>query len=349
MGPRTRVAAIGASHWHAAYDPAYLRQLHSMPDVEIVGIQDEDTAVAAERGTAFGNPPVYADIAQMLDTVSADFVLALGRHDRMAATANLLLDRGLPFLMEKPMGLNGTEVQQLSDKARDLAAFVAVPMPMRFSPFFSKAQEMIREGRFGKLSHVYMRMNRFSSERYVKWNSEWMLDPAKSGGGALRNLGAHGFDLFRALTGENVRVIAAQTSNRALGQAVEDYASVLFRSETGVVGTLEVGNAYPRKTVEGVAGRASGSDKLLDGADGEFKICGSEALLVAKDGEMKLVEATQESVMPGFPEGNPSFRIIEDALSRWRQGLEPAVSVHDCLAAVRPIDEAYRLAAATAG
>ena len=63
-----------------------------------------------------------------------------------------------------------------------------------------------------------------------------MLDPAVAGGGCLRNLGPHGFDLFLFLTGEDAHVIGAQVSARALGQAVEDYASVLLRSASGVLG-----------------------------------------------------------------------------------------------------------------
>ena len=65
-----------------------------------------------------------------------------------------------------------------------------------------------------------------------------MLDPKDAGGGCLRNLGPHGLDLFLFLTGEDARVIGAQVSARALGQAVEDYASVLLRSASGVLGTM---------------------------------------------------------------------------------------------------------------
>ncbi|MGF6175325.1 Gfo/Idh/MocA family protein [Ensifer sp. 4252] len=339
-----RVAAIGVSHWHALYDPAYLRQLQRMDGVEIAAIQDDDFGIAARRGAEVSCLRVYSDYKDMLAETRPDFVLALGRHDRMAAVAHHLLDNGYPFLMEKPMGLNATEVAGIAEKARELNGYAAIPMPLRLSPFFLKARELATEDRFGRLSHLYVRMNRFSSARYVAWDSPWMLDPEASGGGALRNLGTHGFDLFHALTGEEVEVIGAQISARALGEKVEDYASVLFRSESGVLGTLEVGNAFPRLTTEGI--KAGGTDKLLDGADGEMKICGSDAMLTAKDGQLKLVSARSEEVMPGLPDGNPSHRILEEALSRWKSGQAPAVSVFDCLRAVKLADDAYRLAGA---
>ena len=40
-----RIAAIEVSQWHALYDAAYLRHLVTMPDVELVAIQDSDAGL----------------------------------------------------------------------------------------------------------------------------------------------------------------------------------------------------------------------------------------------------------------------------------------------------------------
>lgn len=326
---RIRLAATGISHWHAVHDPSYLRQLARMPQVELAGVQDADESVARRRAAEVGSPRVFADYRRMLDEVKPDFVLALARHDAMARLAHELLDRGLPFLMEKPMGLNAEEVRGVADKARAKGAYVAVPMPMRYYPFYEQAKRM----RFGPLSHLYVRMNRFGAARYPAWDSAWMLDAKASGGGCLRNLGVHGFDMFHLLTGEDAEVVAAQISN----PGIEEYASVLFRSASGVLGTLEVGTTYPRTTAEG-------RDKLLDGADGEWTVCGRDAMLTAKDGAMRIITREGEETLAGIPEGSPSYRLLEDALMRWQKGEAPPAGVEDCWRAVRLVDEAYRLA-----
>src|SRR6266545_3742815 len=157
-----RIAAIGVGHWHAVHDAAYLRHLTAMPDV----------------------------------------ALALGRHRQMAGIAHDLLDRGLPFLMEKPMGISADEVQSVADKAVKLKAYVAVPLFQRYQPFAARARQLQAEGRFGPISHIYVRINRPAPARYPAWDSPWMLDPAEAGGGCLRNLGPHGLDMFLYLTGE---------------------------------------------------------------------------------------------------------------------------------------------------
>src|SRR5262249_2675839 len=106
-----RVAAIEVSHWHALYDAAYLRHLVAMPDVELVAIQGSDAGLVTKRAAEVGSPPTFTDYRKMLATIRPDFVLALGRHRQMAGIAHDLLDRGYPFLMEKPMGINAPEVE----------------------------------------------------------------------------------------------------------------------------------------------------------------------------------------------------------------------------------------------
>jgi len=321
-----RVAAIGVSHWHALHDAAYLRHLVAMPDVQLVGLQDSDAALVARRAAEVGGPPTFTDHRQMLAATRPDFVLALGRHRQMAGIAHDLLDHGYPFLMEKPMGINAAEVSAVADKAARLNRFVAVPLAQRYQPFAARARELLDAGRFGPLSHMYVRINRPGPARYPAWDCPWMLDPAEAGG-CLRNLGSHGFDMFLYLTGEEAQVTGAQLSRRAHAQRVEDYASVLLRSTGGILGTIEVGNGFPR-----------------DGTDGEWKIAGRDAILTMKDGVLKLATAEGDETIPSGDITTPYFAVVRDTLDHWRRGAPPPISVHDCVRAVRLIDQAYALA-----
>jgi len=324
---RIRVAAIEVSHWHALNDAAYLRHLVAMPDVELVAIQDSDAGLVARRAAEVGSPPTFTDYRKMLAATRPDFVVALGRHRQMAGIAHDLLDQGYPFLMEKPMGINAPEVEAVAAKAARLDAFVAVPLAQRYGPFAIRARELLAAERFGPLSHIYVRINRPGPARYEAWDCAWMLDPAEAGGGCLRNLGAHGLDMFLHLTGEQAQVTGAQLSRRAHGRPVEDYASVMLRSASGILGTVEVGNGFPR-----------------NGTDGEWKIAGRDAILTMKDGMMKLATAAGDETLAGADVTAPYFITVRDALDHWRRGAPPPVSVHDWARAVRLIDQAYERA-----
>src|SRR6185503_11025576 len=144
-------------HWHALYDAAYLRHLVAMPDVRLVGLADESPEALAHRAAALGQPPTFTDYRAMLAETRPDFVIALGRHRGMAATAHHLLDQGIPFLMEKPIGVSAAEVRGVADKAAARGAFAAVPLYQRLHPFAARARQMLAEGRFGPLSHLYFR------------------------------------------------------------------------------------------------------------------------------------------------------------------------------------------------
>jgi len=323
-----RVAAIEVSHWHSLHDAAYLRILAEIPDVQLVGLHDPSAEVAGRPAALLGNPPVFTDHRKMLVETRPDFVVALGQHARMARTAHDLLDHGVPFMMEKPMGLDAGEVQTIADRAADRKAFVAVPLPQRGSPFVARAQQLVAAGRLGPLSHLYLRLNRPTSARYPLWDSPWMLDPALAGGGCLRNLGSHCFDLFLLLTGEEAQVTGAQLSARALGQPVEDYASVQLRTAGGVLGTIELGNTVP-----------------YAGSDGEFKIAGRDAILVSyHDDTLRLITSAGEELTPA-PPAEPLYpAAVRAILAAVRRGAPPPVSVHDLLPVVRLIDQAYDIA-----
>jgi predicted dehydrogenase len=326
-----RVAAIEVSHWHALNDAAYLRHLIAMPDVELVALQDSDAALVAKRAAEVGKPPTFTDYHAMLKATRPDFVVALGRHSRMAAIANDLIDAGYPFLMEKPMSINAAELEPVADKAAKRNAYIAVPLAQRYGAFAKRACKLLAAKAFGPLSHIYVRINRPAPPRYAAWDCPWMMDPAEAGGGALRNLGPHGLDMFWHLTGEEAEVTGAQFSSRAHGNAVEDYASVMLRSASGILGTVEVGNTFPR-----------------DGTDGEWKLAGRDAILTMKDNVVKLSTATGDEILPGTDTTAPYFTALRDALDHWRDGKAPPIGVQDCLRAVRLIDQAYARASAAA-
>lgn len=325
--PSIRVAAVGVGHWHSLYDAAYLRHLIAMPDVALVGIQDDDAGLVARRAAEVGGPPAFTDYRDMLATTRPDFVLALGRHRQMARLAHHLLDEGFPFLMEKPMGINAAEVAEVAAKAARQNAFVAVPLAQRYGAFARRARELLAAGRFGPLSHFYARINRPGPARYTAWGCAWMLDPAEAGGGCLLNLGPHGLDMFLHLTGETAQVTGAQLSRRAHGGQVEDYASVLLRSGSGVLGTIEIGNGFPR-----------------DGTDGEWKIAGRDAILTQKDGVLTLTTAEGEDRQASAEPAAPAFVAMRDALDHWRRGAPPPISVLDCARVMHLVDQAYRSA-----
>jgi predicted dehydrogenase len=206
-------------------------------------------------------------------------------------------------------------------------------MPFRYSWWAETAKRMRERGELGAISHMLFRFNQPGVQRYIDSGSSWILSKKTAGGGALLNLGIHGVDIIRYITGEEPTVVAASTSHATQRREVEDYAHVTLRTPSGSVCLCEASYTYP----------TSGSDQ-------ERKVAAEKAVLVG-------VTAGGEGVQiaaPGRPAGDieraPAGYLsgwpgaVHDCLERIERGEPPAVNARDCARAVSLIFDAYRMA-----
>ena len=269
----------------------------------------------------------------MLDKTKPEFVVALGHHAAMPAEFRFLVETGTPFLMEKPWGIDAKTVNELADLAESKKAWAAVPMPFRYSWFAETAVAMRQTGELGTISHGLMRFNQPGVQRYRDLGSPWMLSKAETGGGALINLGIHGFDLCRFLTGEEPAVVSAVTSHAIHKLEIEDYAHVTLRTPSGVVFLNEASYTFPG-----------------NGSDQERKISAEKAFLRATttgEGVQVSGPGRNETVMApaGYLSGWP--RVVNECLDRIGRGDPPPATARDCARAVSLIFDAYRMAGET--
>ncbi len=325
MSVPLRVVILEAAHWHTSM---YVTGLHQA-GARVVALSDSTStagpALAAELGC-----PAHATAEEALDAAKPDFVIAFGRHDHMPRLCRLLLERGLPFLMEKPLGRSASEVRPLAELAERLRpSFAAVALPRRLSTFYGEVERARQAGRLGRLCLVHARIVNGYPSRYPRWNCSWMLDPALSGGGPLRNLGIHGIDLFNAIVQEPVEVAWAQLSHRVYGLGIEEYAVVGLRSASGVTGIVEAGYVYPTD---------------LAGGDSEWRLAAGD-LYISETGSTLTVATPGRRVEQAVDLPASSYPgLVVDTLARFQRGEPPLATIADCLAAVELIDQAYALA-----
>jgi predicted dehydrogenase len=327
-----RVAVIGVDHYHATSTPNYLRILQD-EHVEILGVHAPDGAVAAKWAAQYNSTP-YSDYRVMIDRTKPEFVVALGRHVAMPAEFRFLVETGIPFLMEKPWGIDDKTVNELADLADSKHAWAAVPMPFRYSLFAETAVEMRQRGELGTISHMLFRFNQPGVQRYLDLGSPWMLSKADAGGGALINLGIHGFDLFRYITAEEPQVVAAVTSHSIHKREVEDYAHVTLRAPGGAVFLNEASYTYPG--TGGDQERKLSADKVFLKAT----TTGGEGVQIVGPGRDETKRAP-EGYLSGWP------RVVNECLNRIGRGEPPPATARDCARAVSLIFDAYRMAGET--
>jgi predicted dehydrogenase len=324
-----RVAVIGVDHYHATSTPNYLRILQG-EKVDILGVHAPDEAIAAKWADEYNSTP-YTDYRAMIEKTKPEFIVALGKHVAMPAEFRFLVDTGIPFLMEKPWGIDDKTVNELADLAESKHAWAAVPMPFRYSMFAETALEMRQRNELGTISHMLFRFNQPGVQRYVDLGSPWMLSKADAGGGALINLGIHGIDLFRYITSEEPQVVSAVTSHAIHKREVEDYAHVTMRTPSGIVFLNEASYTYPG--TGGDQERKLSAQKMFLRAT----TTGGEGVQIVGPGGDETRRAP-EGYLSGWP------RVVHECLERIGRGEPPPASARDCARAVSLIFDAYRMA-----
>jgi predicted dehydrogenase len=336
-----RAVVIGVGHYHATYAPFYLDLLRKH-GVEIPAVHDPDTAVAEATAARIGSA-AYADMRAMLAEVRPDFILGLGRHVDMPASVEAAIESGIPAIMEKPWGIDPETVAALALRAGAAGAWIATPFSMRHSLWAQRCREMVHAAdAMGGVSNLRFRMVRPGVQRYIDQGCPWMLSKAEAGGGVLLNLGIHGMDLCRWITGEEPLVVSAHVSNAVFGLDIEDYAHITLQTPSGVLFHVEVGYTYPQ---DGGADDErvfySGSKP---GATEQGRFGGGVMLREVPDG-LEVVTRDGIETVPTPRDMLTSWEgVVVDCIERIRQGAPPPNTPSDLSRAVSLVFEAYRIA-----
>jgi predicted dehydrogenase len=204
-------------------------------------------------------------------------------------------------------------------------------MPFRYSWWAETARTMRQKGELGTISHMLVRFNQPGVQRYIDSGSSWMLTKGEAGGGALLNLGIHGFDVCRYITGEEPVVVSAVTSHSIHKREVEDYAFVTLRTPSGIVFLNEASYTFP-----------------TTGSDQERKVAAEKAVLkgTTTGADAVQIVAPDRDEVVSAPSGYVSSwpGAVNDCLDRIGRGEPPPATARDCARAVSLIFNSYRMA-----
>ncbi len=318
-----RIVLIGVAHWHT---PFYSEPVLQMKDATIVGVSDPDRTRAiplAERAKC----PVFTDYREMCDQLRPDFAFVLGRHCDMAEEARHLIDRRIPFAIEKPCSLNATEATELAQRAAEGGVFAAVPLVMRYCPLIDTIREVAANE---SIQYVGFKFVGGMVNRYHQQNVTWVIDRTTSGGGPLLNLGIHHIDLCRVLLGDDLTVTAAMMSNHTERLSIEDHAIVLMRGN-GASCMVETGYLYPAPNSV---------------FDMHYSIRTEGHYFAARDNsQLEILTNDRQRSIRDMKLTNVFFypEFVRDTLRRLRDGRPPIADLADNAACVRLIETAYNM------
>lgn len=237
-------------------------------------------------------------------------------HAEMALAA---LDAGKHVLVESPMAVDVREADQLLKAAARKGKMLVPAHSVRFIGPYAAITDAARRGAIGAISTARVEFGHHGPDRLYP-HADWYLDRARSGGGALVDLGIPIVDLLRVATDSEVaEVVAAVDGQRG---DVETRAEVRLRFASGT--TAEVVASW-------------------EGPANVFELTGSEGTLrLDPSGPPRLIrpDGTEAPVgLASVPHADIEA-VFVDAVT----GGTPTVNALDGRAAVAAVAAAYRSA-----
>jgi scyllo-inositol 2-dehydrogenase (NADP+) len=211
------------------------REVLAMPEVRIVGsfdlLRDRAEALANRLGSR-----VYDSFAQILADPEVELVVIATRSVEHMPMAIEALRAGKHVLVEKPMGINLRQADQLLKVASTSAGRLFVRHNRRFDPPFLQVKEIIASKKLGDIFQVALRVH-----KYQKRN-DWQTFK-QFGGGQLLNWGPHVVDWGLQLLGSPVADMWSDLKCIAAAGDSEDTVKMLLRGATGIIVDIEISDA----------------------------------------------------------------------------------------------------------
>jgi predicted dehydrogenase len=230
---------------------------------------------------------------------------------------------------EKPLTVNSRQAQRLATLAASRGRIATVPFVYRFHPLVREIRARVATGGFGPWQLLH---GSYLQDWLVSPNAtSWRLDAAARGPSrAFADIGSHWCDLVEFVSGERIASLTAATtitvpqrpatSSTTFGAAAtpgplpemdtEDAATVLFRTTSGVLGSVSVSQVSARrKNLLWFELDGQHKSAVFDQENPETIWLGSEASaeIIQRDPSHGAPEQRRLSRLPaGHPEGYPS-------------------------------------------
>jgi predicted dehydrogenase len=203
------------------------------PGAELVAVHDLDAVRAAKAAPA---ARFFSTAKEMLEWSGIDAVIISTPPQYHHDLAVQALAAGKHVLVEKPMAATVEECRSMQAAAAKANRFLSVGFNHRYFKALKLMRDTVRSGVIGPLTHVRAYAGHTGLSEF---KAPWMYDVKVMGGGALMDNGIHVLDLMRYVMGDFTEVYGYKSTAVWGLDGAEDNALALFRSSTGVLGSLQ--------------------------------------------------------------------------------------------------------------
>ncbi len=179
----------------------------------------------------------YTDADQLIADSQVDAVYIATPPNTHMQYAIKAMQAGKPVYVEKPMGMNSAECEDMIRTSETTNQKLFVAFYRRALPYFLKVKELLESGVIGNVLTVEVKQYR--SPRVSDLTSSdhtWRIDKDIAGEGYFYDLAPHTLDILDFLLGE---ITDAKGFSANLGQLyeVKDTISAILKFKSGIIGS----------------------------------------------------------------------------------------------------------------
>ncbi len=203
---RVRIAIVGAG---AIAELAHIPALASIAEAKLVAFVDPEEARRETLRGRWPAIPAHATLADLEKSGLPDAIIVAAPPEHHLEPALWARRHDLHLYLEKPVAASRSDVDRLVDAWRDAESVAMMGLNYRFHPAVIELRERISRGEIGRLVTLH---TVFATPAVGP--DDWR-GSARSGGGALLDLGTHHLDLLSHLTGTQIVDVACVMNMRA--------------------------------------------------------------------------------------------------------------------------------------
>lgn len=232
MNAPLKYIQIGVGGFGQHWCTAVLPRLASLGLAEAVAAVDINPDVLQKAGEQLHLPAsqLYTHAAQALAENQADFVTIVVPPAAHEAMVDLAVAHSCHILSEKPMADTMAGCCRIYQKVKTAGLKMAVTMSHRFDQDKQSLEAAIKSGAYGPLNYIVHRFTH-NCRAFGSWGKfrHQIPDPLLVEGTV------HHFDILRALSGANAKMVHALTWNPPWGEYAGDSTGlILLEMENGV-------------------------------------------------------------------------------------------------------------------
>jgi predicted dehydrogenase len=194
--------------------PAFNKVDHST----LVAVMRRDTVKAADYARRHNVAKFYNDARQLIDDADVNAVYVATPPASHETYTLDTIEAGKPVYVEKPVTVNSESCRRMIDATKTSGVKVSVAHYRRALPIFKKIKSLIETGAIGKVSLILVHTLQAPADN-IRYEQNWRIDPAVSGGGLFHDLSPHQLDIFYWIFGPPKEVQGRSGNQRRLYHA----------------------------------------------------------------------------------------------------------------------------------